>query len=132
MGRKVCVCCPFFGWVISDDGVAGCQKLFPGPIPVTDLSATHILFYQPSLHSAPVNTLQPPHLLTNFLESSFSPHTAVINSNGLCCFGLEVLTEYMGNKNNHITLYFVESDVCLFHVFIYCFQNVIPGSTLLS
>lgn len=47
---------------MSDDGVVGCEKWFPGPIPETDLSATHILSYLGSLHSAPVNTLQPPHL----------------------------------------------------------------------
>lgn len=57
MGRKVWVCCPFVYWVMSDDGVAGCEKWFPGPILEIDLSATHILSYQGNLHSAPVNTL---------------------------------------------------------------------------
>lgn len=65
------MCSPFVCWVMSDDGVAGCEKWFPGPIPVADLSATHILSYQGSLHSAPVNTLQPPQLLTHFIEPAF-------------------------------------------------------------
>lgn len=126
--RKVCVCCPFFCWVINDDGVASCQKWFPGPIPVTDLSAMHILSYQPSWHSAPVNTLQSPHILTNFLESSFSPHTTVINSNVLFWFG-GFYWVYGGKKTHHTLFCWIW---CMFHMFIYCFQNVIPGSLLLS